>query len=268
MHKLLTVTATAILVFGSYAVADDDSQAQTTVKIYRVGDLVSADAIDAGNGFGQTTRKEWGAEYRETNEALRELQMLVCSMCTLKPAAVGTYKTSLSLVVRHTAAGHREIEDLLNSLRAEEAPCIKLECRALFSPDQMRSGTIPNEKQIDEQRILQLVYSQSTVTPQEARELVDMQLGGSKVQTVHLKAGRRTTWGDFGRPSTVVGRVLPGQGVARVRIDNISDDVTETVPYRSQVFEIKTGDSAVFHHYCDGGTVVWLITATVLHPQN
>lgn len=266
MYKLLTVIAVS-LVLGSYAVADDDPQPENTVKIYHVGDLVSADAINAGTAFGQTTKGEWGAQYRETIEALQELQSLVCSVCTLKPAAVGTYKTSLSLVVRHTAEGHREVEELLNSLRADEAPCIKLECRALFSPDQMRADKIPKEKQIDEERIFQLVYSQLTVTPQEARELVEMQLGNSRVRTVHLKAGRRTSWGDFGRPCTAVGRVLPGQGVAQIRIDNISDDVTEVVPYHSQVFEIKTGDSAVFHHYCDGGTVIWLITATVLRPQ-
>ena len=54
----------------------------------------------------------------------------------------------------------------------------------------MSADRIPQE--INEERILQLVYSQSTVTPQEARELLEMQWGGPKFQTVHLKAGRRS----------------------------------------------------------------------------
>lgn len=265
MHRLITFTA-AVLVVGSYALADDDPDPPQTVKVYRVGDLVSADAMNADTVAGRTTKEEWGAEYRETIEALQELQTLISSVCESKPAGIGIYRPSLSLVVRHTGEGHREIEELLSSLRAQEAPCIKLECRALFSPDQLSADNLPKEHKIDEERVVQLVYSQSTVTPQEARELADMGFGRPTVQTVYLKSGHRTSWGDYGRPCTAVGRVLPEQGVAQIRIDNITDDVTDYVPFASQLYEIKSGESAVFHHHCDGGTMIWLITATVLSP--
>ena len=79
---------------------------------------------------------------------------------------------------------------------------------------------------------------------------------------MELRNGRRTSWGDNKHPCTAMGRVDPVKSIAHVRIDFIADDWTDATPFGSQSLTLADGESAFFTHYCDGGTVVWLVTAS------
>ena len=67
------------------------------------------------------------------------------------------------------------------------------------------------------------------------------------------------------RPCTAMGRVNADANSVDLRIDFIAEDYDpEKTPMGSQSFSLKEGESGILVHYCDGGTVFWMITAEVV----
>ena len=131
MHQLISLCLVVIGCAG-VARADDAAQMPTVVRVYHVGNLVSAEAIDAGSHFfGKATLQEWTSQYPATIKALDELCEIVDTMCENKPIATKSYAPSLSLIVRHTEDGQKGIAQLLQQLRDNDPPSIHLEFRSL-----------------------------------------------------------------------------------------------------------------------------------------
>ncbi len=259
MYKLIPLVVIAIALTNT-GYADDSATQVTTVKIYRVGDLVSADAINTRSSFGKTSNKEWESEYPATLNALAELQTVVETMCSPKPIAVKAYSPSLSLIVRHTPDGHDEVKQLLQTLREDDQVSVHLECRAVFSdPAELKAKELTEA----EQKRLESLLSNTRFTKDETGELLAFIPKPIHKHTVVLRSGRRTPWGDAERPCTATGRVDSANNIAQIRIDFISDDYSDATPFGSQVLSLADGESAFFTHYCDGGTVVWLVTSTI-----
>ena len=230
-----------------------------TIEAYHVGDLVSKSAFGISS-LGKTTSEEWNAEYPETRKALVELQDLVEALCSDKPASVKAYSPSLTLIVRHTAEGHEEVRQLLQTLRREDPVDLRLECRALYS----NSGELlKHARQESELKRLEALLQQTKFTKDEATELLQFLPHRPLIShTVELKNGRRTSWGNNERPCTAMGRVDSVKSIAQIRIDFIADDLAELTPFGSQSLTLANGESAFFTHCCDGGTIVWLVTAS------
>lgn len=244
--------------------ADDAPAEKTVLKVYPVGDIVAAAAMTPGGG--KTTLAHWGSEYSETIKALEELKGIVETMCEERPVAVKAYAPSLSLIVRHSQAGHDEIDRLLKTLAEDSEISIELECRPLFS--QSPSKLLNDGHTEAERKQLDSLLSKPQLTQAEAAELLKLIPRAEQSQSVRLRAGRRTPWNDAGRPCTAMGRVNHAAKTVSVRIDNVVDiqNDDETL-FASQSFELQEGEAALFHHYCDSGLVVWLVTAKILEPE-
>jgi hypothetical protein len=255
----------AIALAFSAARADEPIAENTILKVYPVGDLVAVDAMNGATG-GKTTRDEWASEYPETIKALDELQTIVETMCVLKPVAVRSYKPSLSLIVRHSQDGHDEIDRLLRTLGEDNDFSIRMECRLLYS--EILAELIDTEHVEAEQNRLHSLLSKTHLTKSETEELVSLLPSRPEYNhTVMLKSGDRTPWGPAGRPCTAMGRVDHVKKTVDIRIDYLSDDYAEATPFGTYIFSLAEGESTLFHHYCDGGTVMWLITAEILTLQ-
>jgi len=260
-----TLLCAIAIILSSFSYADDPSAAKTILKIYPVGDLVSADAMKTRSLNGKTTSEEWASEYPETIKALDQLQSIVETMCLLKPVAIKTYAPSLSLIVRHTPDGHDEIAQLLRNLGEGNAASVRMECHALYSEFSELKNADHTEA---EQGLLRVLLSKPQLTKTETTELLALLPSRpAHKQTVALRSGRRTAWGHVGRPCTSMGRVDRTKRTVQIRLDFISDDYAAATPFGSQVFSLAEGESALFHHYCDGGTVVWLVTTRILTPK-
>ena len=236
------------------AVAADEPVAETTVlKVYSVGNLVSQEAMKA-NPFGTTTSAEWVNQYPETLEALEELQSIIETMCEPQPAAVRTYRPSLSLVVRHTPSGHEEIEKLLQQLgeRAEES--IRMTCRPIshevHSEYNGEAANASEGRSEAEQRRRQALLSKVHLTKSETSELLPLlsaeMTETAYQQTVLLKSGCRTAWGPAGRPCTAMGRINRDDNSVQLRLDFIADDYRESTPIGSQILALREGESGLF----------------------
>lgn len=248
--------------------ANDTTDDKTSLKVYPVGDIVSIAAMNNCMG-GKATSQEWASEYPKTIKALDDLQTIVESMCEVKPVGVRAYAPSLSLIVRHTEAGHQEIDQLLRSLSEENSVSIRMNCRPLYGDD---SSELINEKMsAQEKDQLNLLLRKQRLTESETADLLALLPARPEYdafnQHVELKAGHRTPWGPQYRPCTAMGRVDRTTNSVQIRIDFISDDYAEATPFGSQVFSLGEGESAFLHHYCDGGTTVWLVTADIVTTE-
>jgi len=247
-----------------------DSTPETSLQIYKVGDLVSYNTVNQAAAWSRVSPKIWQAEHAETTESLERLASLVTSLCSTKPVVIGSYQETLSLVVRHTAEGHREIVELLQMLRTGNEPSIRMRCQPMGNSSSEHLRSLPAEKQ---ERAEELVM-QKILTPDEAREVMELVAPDPEFarleETVQLVVGRKTSWGQSSLPATATARMIPGQRLIQLRIDNVVDDLDEfgdTLPVASQVFDIQEGSSAVWHQFCDGGTLVWLITPSIIGPS-
>ena len=252
---------------AGFAYADDSAETPTTVRVYHVGNLVSSEAIDAGSHFfGKATLQEWTSQYPATIKALDELCEIVDTMCENKPIAIKSYAPSLSLIVRHTEDGHKEIAQLLQQLCDNDPPSIHLEFRALVVKNELQVA--PRDLTDDEaQRFSSLLGTKLRFTKAESAEFLSFIPVQPVQYKVALKSGRRTSWGDPNRPSTVTGRVDSETRTADIRIDFISDDhFEESIKWASAVFSLADGESAIFQHDFDSDVVTWLVTAKLTTP--
>jgi len=253
------------IAFSSCCSADHSSTENTILRVYPVGDLVSVDAMNSGAG-GRTTSREWASEYPETLKALEDLRSIVEAMCPPETATVVSYAPSLCLIVRHSEDGHKEIGQLLQTLSDVNRSSILMECRVLCSDTQ----TKPDHQRASEtaQDRLQALLSKRTLTEPETKELLALfPPDSSQKEAVTLKPGRRTPWGSAGRPCTALGRVNHAENTVELRIDFISDDYAPATPFGSETFSLAEGEAALFRHYCDGGTVVRLVSARIGSPK-
>lgn len=256
MFKLIPIFVITITLTNT-CYSEETSQA-TTIQIYRVGDLVSRKAVNTRFASGKISAKEWQSEYSQTLDALTELQGVVEVMCSHKPISVKAYSPSLSLIVRHTKDGHTEISQLLQALRKDAPIAMRLECRSL-------SAEFNSEGLSDAQKNrLEILLTKTSFTKDETAELLKLVPKPILKHNVALRAGHRTSWGDLGRPCTAMGRIDTSKNVAQIRIDYITDDITETTLFGSQVLSLADGESALFYHNCDGATIVWLVTADLV----
>lgn len=259
MDKSFSIVV-VLLSLSCVAFGQETQTSVTTIQAYRVGDLISTTAVEMAS-IGKTTSREWGTEYPETLQALTELQGIVEAMCSQKPVAVRAYSPSLSLIVRHTAEGHEEIRQLLQTLRQEEPVDLRLEFRALCSSTH---ELLKGQRKEGEQKRLVALLEKKKFTKEEASELLQFLPEGPKIsQTVELRNGKRASWGGDGIFScTAMGRVDRVNSSAQFRIDFIADDLADSTPFGSQTLRLANGESAFFNYYCDGGAVVWLVTAS------
>jgi hypothetical protein len=256
------VLALTLVFLASLATAEEAPE--TSVHIYPVGDLAAESMLRQGQEYEKISPEAWRSEHAETLESLARLARLVQALSTEKVAAVEPHRESLSLVVRHTAAGHREIEELLAGLRTASQPAIQLACRPLGNLDeQVKSLTAEQQSRMEE------LLTQRVVKAEEIQEFLKL-IGAPQVhplaQTVRLVEGKKTSWGLFGRPATAAARRSQTAGAIDLRIDYVVDDIDDSVPVSAQVFSIPAGSSAVSLQCCDGATVLWLITPSPLEP--
>lgn len=259
MLRQVLILVSAIIATSTCS-ADEPTAEESILKVYPVGNIVSASAINSSMG-GKSTAAEWAANYPETTAALDELRGIVEATCSQKPMAVTVFRPSLSLIVRHTKDGHDEIVQLLESLAESNEAAIQIECRALYSqsPTEIDAAELTDEQQKELQRLL----SQPRLTKAETsalKALLPTAVGYST--SVALIPGRRTAWGWDGRPCTAMARINREKNVVEVRFDYVADDYVDAIPFGTQVLSLSDGESAFFHHYCDGGRVVCLVTAT------
>jgi len=261
----LTLLFAVAIAFSANCFAEDSLVEKTILKVYPVGDLVSAAAMKSNIAGSKISSEEWTSEYPETLQALEELRSLVETMCTHKPVAVKTYTPSLSLIVRHSQDGHDEIDQLLRTLSKGDNVTIHMECHFL------------NGKQIDE-----LMNSKGTEAEKTEWQLLLIKPELSKGetakvltncppvlnQTVKLKSGHRTTWGFPVGTCTAMGRVNRLKNSVDIRIDYIADNDSEGIPIGSQTYSLTEGESALFRNYFDSGTTVWLITTRIIPQEN
>ena len=267
MYQLISLCLVVIGCAG-VAHADDAAQMPTVVRVYHVGNLVSADAIDSGSHFfGKATLQEWTSQHPATIKALDELCEIVDTMSENKPSTIKSYAPSLSLIVRHTEVGHKEIAQLLQQLCDNDPPSIHLEFRALVVKNELQVA--PTDLTDDEaQRFSSLLGTKLRFTKAESAEFLSFIPAQPAQYKVALKSGRRTPWGDPNRPSTVTGRVDSETRTADIRIDFISDDhFEEPIKWASAVFSLADGESAIFQHDFDSAVVTWLVTAKLTTPQ-
>ena len=263
MYKLISLCVVAVGCAG-FAYADDSAEMPTMVRVYHVGNLVSAEATDAGSHFfGESTLEEWASQYPATIKALDELCEIVDTMCENKPIAIKSYVPSLSLVVRHTEDGHEEIAHLLQSLGETDRCSIQVEFRPV---DFEKLDALA---EADESNSLSLLMKRQ-LTAEQTTELLEL-LGPNEahVESVTLKSGRRTSWGHAYLPRTVTGRVDHSTRRVALRIDFVTGD-GEAVPpvYGTESLSLAAGESALFTHFYDGARMGWLVSARTLSQNN
>lgn len=250
--------AVAIPVFA------EEAAPETSIKVYNVSDLASQNTLRQTVDLAHISPEEWRNEHVETIESLDRLASLVQAMCATKSSAVQPYRDTLSLVVRHTADGHREIDELLKTLRSGNQPSIRLTCQLVYYPQDENLSTSPEKQQRAEVLLMKKILTSEEA--EEMKELVAHPQFAGQQQTVDLVTGRKTSWGQHGRPAFATARLVPEKHSVQLRVDYLADDIGEKFPVAAQVFEIPEGHSAMFLHICDGGAVVWLITPTPIEP--
>ncbi len=258
---------TCWLILSAMPSFGEEAGPKTSLAIYDVSDLVSHATVTQSVAYAKITPEQWQAEHAGTIESLDRLKTLVNSLCSSKPTAIEPHRETLSLVVRHSATGHEEIEELLKLLRRESQPAIRLTCRPLFNFDSRQLEELSEAKA---QRAEALIM-RKILTAKEARELQEILQVPTEFaplnQTVELVVGRKTSWGHEGRPATATARVVPNERSIQLRVDYIIDDIGETLPVAAQVFEVPEGSAAISHHTCDGGTIAWLLTPCIIEPK-
>ncbi len=249
------VFCTLFSVFATPTFAEETTP-ETSVQLYNVADLVTY-GTPHESMERQISPAEWQSQHVETIQSLDRLAALVKGMSSTKWSKVEAYPETLSLVVRNTADGHREIHQLLKLLRTANQPSIRLTCY----------GT--DIEALPEDRAVKL-WMKKTLTSDEAREAKEL-FGkpdfANYDQTLQLAAGRKTAWGMPALPATATASVVPGKRSIQLRIDYVSNNIGDKIPVKSQVFEIEEGHSAISLQTCDGGTVMWLITPTRIEPK-
>lgn len=255
----------ALWLIPAMSLSAEDAPPETSIQIYRVGDLVSYNTLNQAVAWSHISPEAWQAEHAETIESLERLTSLVRSLCCTKPTAVESHRETLSLIVRHTADGHREIDQLLKALRIGNEPSIRLTCQPICDPSGSHLKSLPEEQRKRAEELLM----RKTLTPDEAREARELLAEPDYAQieqTVQLVAGRKASWGHYERPATATARIVPGKRSIQLRVDYVVDDPGDTLPVASQVFDIQERFSAISHHTCDGGTLVWLISPSIIEP--
>lgn len=266
--------ACAILVIVATPLFAEDATPKTSIHVYRVGDLVSYNSLPETVVRGMVRNispKEWCSEHTETIESLDCLASLVRAMCGTKATTVESHRGTLSLVVRHTADGHQEIEQLLNELRMGNEPSIQVTYQLIISPKSPCFQSLPQEKR----KLATELLSKKVLTPDEAREARDL-LAIPEVELpeylkldqtpLQLVAGRKAYWGIDEYPAAMTACIVPGKHSIQLRVDYVADDIGDTIPVESQVFDIQDGFSTISLHTCDGATLAWLITPTIIEP--
>lgn len=271
-HMLIASAVSMVLAASVFA---EDATPPTSIQVYGVADLVSYNTLHQAEFIGHISPAEWRAEHAETIASLDRLVLLVKAQCATKLATVEPHRETLSLVVRNTAEGHREVDQLLQSLRTGNKPSIWLTCQSIGYLGDAHVQALPSEEQ---ERAFKLVMKQ-VLSPDETREAREL-LGerpdalmecGPVVLTVPLVAGRKTSWGISGFKTflgfkTATACLAPDKSSIQLRVDYVNDDLGDTVPVGTQTFEIPIGSSAVFIQHCDGAYMPWLITPTMIDP--
>jgi hypothetical protein len=257
--KTHTLTVLGSLVLGSLllaAIATTSQAEEPQLKMYRVGDLVSKQVFQQPATWGVTTPDEWRSEYRASVESLERLKTLLSALCENQPAAVGVHQETLSLIVRHTPEGHIEIASLLAQLREEQPPTIQIHFRGI---DTKKLEEINGEAELEAMSFL----NNPSMTPEQTQELFRIAGGISEEHTVMLRSGRRTRWDFPNVPATIVAR-LGVAGTIQCRIDNISNDAGEEIPFVITPFEIQPGHSKVVRLYSEGTESFWVATPAMV----
>jgi hypothetical protein len=169
---------------ASVSLADDAPISDSVVRVYPVGDLVSVAATSGGKPGG-----DWETIAAETRQALAELGSIVESMLAQKPIAVRTYTPTLSLIVRHFPEGHEEIAHLLQSLGEADRCSIQVEFRPL---NMQQADALPDAEESKAETLL-MKHQLTTAQTTELLELLNP--NDASVESVALKSGRRTSWG-------------------------------------------------------------------------
>lgn len=258
------------LAISAVCLAETPPDRKTSLKVYHVGNIASSRAMKAGLG-GKSTSDEWASEHAETTNALGEIQELVECLCEEKPLVVKVYTPSLSLVVRSTESGHKEVEQILQELGGTRETLIQMEYRAVaaFEGSDEASGSRASLTEAERLRFA-ILNCKSQLTKAETSEmnaLSDRVPFGDFKETVVLKPGHRTPWGDPFWPTTAMARWNRDKQTIDIRIDAIADDLGEVTPTCTRVLSLAEGESARTMHPHDGHMAVWRITAKVVSQQ-
>ena len=254
---------------STMCLANDHTEVPTSLKVYRIGNIASAAAMKATLS-SKSTNDEWTTEYIETIKALDETQEIITSLCQEKPVSVTVYAPLLSLIVRHTENGHMEIAELLDQLGAIHGPLIQMEITpvATESSEETKAGfaKLPS----DEQQRYFILNGKSQLTKAETEELhrlTERGLGSAALkETVLLKPGQRTPFELSAWPATAMARMNHEKGTIDIRVDAVSDDIGEIIPFTTKILSLAEGESGRFFHIADGGFSAWRVTAKEVPP--
>lgn len=261
-----------ILILGmtTPCISDDTFPRKTSLKVYPVGNIVSAAAMKA-RVIGRTTNDEWASEYVETRNALGEIKELIETLSREKPESVAIYAPSLSLIIRQSEEGHKEIEELLNQLGGVTDDLIEMEYRPVVTEgsEEINAGFASLTEV--EQRRLVILNAKPRLTKAETAELNAFMTRLSVLEwtkdSVLLKPGQRAQWGSQMWPTTAMARVDHQKKTVDIRIDAISDDFGELTPVSTHLLTLAEGESAHIMYPCDGHISKWLITAKLVKPR-
>ena len=240
--------------------AQETPSIQTSVKIYRVADLVAARAVR------ETTQKtvslaEWNGEHSESIESLNDLVALIETIIPAEAGAVAAHADSLSLVIRHSPSGHDQIAGLLDQLRQAERPVVELTLIPLVGLE----GSA--ERFSDEQanRLNEMLIKQ-VLNSDETQEMTKLLAASQQAQnpmtkpiTARLANGRKTVVPRFMMPFYTTVVLMKDTDEIQLRIDNVADEAgPDKVLTQIQSFSVPAGHSVMFATQIDGSVMYWM----------
>lgn len=250
-----------------------------SVKVYPVGDLIALGTpakpimipsrpIEGNNSYQAAPYQPAayaapvsypGAASPTTSDQspIGRLAEVVRAMST---AEVSPHLDTMSLVVRDTESGHREVKELLEGLRQAATPTIQVEFRRMFTEGFKTDQLTPEQLE----QIKRLIYN-SVLNQEEATTLRELDTHSHIAQPVSLLPGRAKNWGDITHRGQVMAIPSPDRKSIQLQLEYISKEGEYiTSPYNSHTLHVPLTHSAIVHQeFKDQGTY-WLITPSFI----
>jgi hypothetical protein len=226
----------------------------STIRVYRVAELVAAGAVNVPPPHAHAAAEGADVE-QQTVAALNELATLVRSIAEMPHCRVQPHAPTLSLVVRHTEEGHKEIARLLEQLAQDDEPVIELTFRLVEA-----SRELPEEQE----SLLKLV-GKASLTADEAKQaeaLCESPAAGLGELRVRAVNGRRTGFGPAGFPMAATAVCRGSGSTVQLRLDYFVPS-EEGAKASSRSLSLADGGSAFL---VTGDEPLWLVTARVVEP--
>ena len=257
-----------ILTVDCSSFGEEAHPTETSIKVYRVADLVSENLFTLQLTSGNSTDDQQQDHRSETIDALSRLSDLIKTVCGETPVAVDSHVETLSLVVRHSADGHREVGELFEMLRQQSTPTISVEFTPLTGDNDAHHNALSEEDRAYLEELYYRGVVAGSLTVEDAQNAkTRIQDPNLRQQTLKVKLleGRKASWGPFSM-GAVTARIHPNSGSIQLRIDYITDEdrIGQSQPLHSQILEVPSGRSLVLLTYMADSSTLWLITPRLI----